>query len=54
MSEHDPRVYKRAIVASRGIVTHDVPDDCVVDGNPAEIIRRLSNETLHRERKTKH
>ncbi len=30
----------RAIVGIRAVVTHDVPADCVVVGNPADIVRR--------------
>ena len=37
-------VGKRAIVASRAVVTHDVPDDCIVAGNPARIVRGESEK----------
>jgi maltose O-acetyltransferase len=31
----------RCVVAAGAIVTKDVPDDVVVAGNPARIVRRL-------------
>jgi maltose O-acetyltransferase len=31
----------RAMVASGAVVTGDVPSDCVVQGNPAEVVKRL-------------
>jgi maltose O-acetyltransferase len=31
----------RAMVASGAVVTEDVPSDCVVQGNPAEVVKRL-------------
>ncbi len=31
----------RAMVASGAVVTDDVPSDCVVQGNPAEVVKRL-------------
>jgi UDP-2-acetamido-3-amino-2,3-dideoxy-glucuronate N-acetyltransferase len=35
-----------SIVGAGSVVTHDVPDNSVVAGNPAKIIRRLVSETL--------
>jgi acetyltransferase-like isoleucine patch superfamily enzyme len=32
----------RAIVAARAVVTKDVPTDCIVAGNPARVVRRLT------------
>jgi maltose O-acetyltransferase len=29
------------MVASGAVVTEDVPSDCVVQGNPAEVVKRL-------------
>lgn len=40
------KVGDRAIIAARSVVVHDVPADCIVAGNPARIIRRLS-DTMH-------
>lgn len=37
-------VGKHAIVGAGSIVTHDVPDYCLVAGNPAKIIKRLHCE----------
>lgn len=34
------RIGKRAMVAAGSVVIHDVPDDCIVGGNPARIISR--------------
>jgi maltose O-acetyltransferase len=31
----------RAMIASGAVVTEDVPSDCVVQGNPAEVVKRL-------------
>ena len=33
---------KRVLVAAGAVVTKDVPDDCLVAGNPARIVRELS------------
>lgn len=32
---------RRVVVAAGAVVTHDVPDDCLVAGNPARIVRTL-------------
>lgn len=37
---------KNSIVAAKSVVTHDVPDNVIVAGNPAKIVRRLSDEEL--------
>ncbi len=34
-------VGKGSIIAANSVVTHDVPDYCIVGGNPAKIIKRL-------------
>jgi maltose O-acetyltransferase len=35
---------KRCIVAAGSVVIHDVPDDCMVAGNPAEVKKHFQNE----------
>lgn len=40
------RVGDRVVIAANAVVTTDVPDDCVVAGVPARIVRR--NEPTHR------
>ncbi len=37
-------VGNRSIVAANSVVTKDVPPDCVVAGNPARIVKRLTEE----------
>lgn len=34
-------VGNRSVVASGTVVTHDVPDDVVVQGNPAEVVKEI-------------
>lgn len=36
----------RSIVAANSLVTKDVPDDCIVGGSPAKIIRMINNKSL--------
>ena len=36
---------KHCVVGGGSIVTHSVPDFCVVAGNPARIIKRYNEET---------
>lgn len=36
------RIGKRCIIGSCSNVTRDIPDDCLAYGNPAKIIRRLT------------
>lgn len=38
------RVGENAVIGARTVVTSDVPDCCVVAGNPARIIRRWNGE----------
>lgn len=35
---------KHAVVAAGSVVTHNVPDYCVVAGNPSKIIKELKHE----------
>lgn len=37
----DVKIGSNVIVGAGSVVVHDVPDNCVVAGNPARIIRRL-------------
>lgn len=36
----------RVIVGAGSVVTHDIPDDVVVAGNPAKVIKTLDNNPL--------
>lgn len=36
---------KRVLVAAGAVVTRDVPDDCLVAGNPARVVRQLTYPT---------
>jgi acetyltransferase-like isoleucine patch superfamily enzyme len=36
---------KHCVVGANAVVTHDVPDYCVVAGSPAKIIKRYDNKT---------
>jgi acetyltransferase-like isoleucine patch superfamily enzyme len=38
------RIGENAVVGARSVVTSDVPDRCVVAGNPARIVRRWDGE----------
>lgn len=38
------RIGRNAVVGARSVVTTDVPDHCVVAGNPARIVRRFEGE----------
>ncbi len=38
-------VGKRVVIAAGAVVTHDVPDDCLVAGNPARVVRALRYPT---------
>lgn len=38
------RIGRNAVVGARSVVTTDVPDHCVVVGNPAHIVRRFEGE----------
>lgn len=40
------RVGKGAIVAAGAVVTNDVPDYCIVAGNPASVVRRLTENEI--------
>jgi len=46
-------VGERAIVGAGSVVTHDVPADAVVAGNPARIIRKLKNGKMEKTVKPK-
>ncbi len=35
------RIGNRAVIAAGAVVVKDVPDDCVVGGNPARVIRQI-------------
>ena len=34
----------RSVVEPRSVVVHDVPPDSIVAGNPAKVIKNLSND----------
>lgn len=36
---------ERSVVGARSVVTHDVPPDSVVSGNPARVVKRIDNGT---------
>ena len=38
------KIGNNSIIAAGTVVTKDVPDFCVVAGNPAKIIKNLGNE----------
>ncbi|WP_273037994.1 acyltransferase [Schwartzia succinivorans] len=40
------RIGRNSIVAAKSVVTHDVPDNVIVAGNPAQIVRQLSEEEI--------
>lgn len=37
-------VGNRVVIGAMSLVTHDIPDDCLVVGNPARIIKTIDNE----------
>lgn len=39
---------KNSIVAAHSVVVKDVPDNVIVAGNPAQIVRELTTEELKR------
>ena len=43
------RIGKRCIVAAGSVVIRDVPDDCLVAGNPAVIKKRLNVDAEDKE-----
>lgn len=40
------RIARNSIVAAHSVVTHDVPENSIVAGNPAKIVRMLSKEEI--------
>ncbi|WP_322975331.1 acyltransferase [Aporhodopirellula aestuarii] len=36
------RIGNRSVIGARAVVTRDVPEDCVVAGNPARVVKSLS------------
>ncbi len=41
------RIGKNSVVAAGAVVTKDVPDNCVVAGNPARIVKRFSRDEIN-------
>jgi len=39
------KIGRHCVIGANSVVTHDVPDYCVVAGSPAHIIKRYNNET---------
>ncbi|WP_404309364.1 DapH/DapD/GlmU-related protein [Neorhodopirellula lusitana] len=37
------RIGNRSVIGARAVVTRDVPDDCVVVGNPARVVKSISS-----------
>ena len=37
---------KNAVIGANSVVTHDVPDYCIVAGNPARVIRRIELKSV--------
>ena len=42
----DVRVGNNVVIGAESLVLHDIPDNCLVVGNPAKVIRKLK-ETEH-------
>ena len=43
----DVTIGARSIVAAGSVVTKDVPEDCIVGGNPARVIRKINDKDQH-------